>query len=63
MRTQIADLVEEVKQAKIRRDFMLSFANDTVGFIQRWIVSQHRDLKVGRAEHGLCRRTVMPLPK
>lgn len=43
---QIGDLIEQVRDSKARRDFMLGFANDPVGFIQKWIVSQHRDLKV-----------------
>ena len=43
---QMSEWVKEIKDAKDRRDFMLGFANDPVNFIQKWIVSQHKDLKV-----------------
>jgi SWI/SNF-related matrix-associated actin-dependent regulator of chromatin subfamily D len=43
---KIGDLIDQVRESKVRRDFMLSFANDPAGFIQKWIVSQHKDLKV-----------------
>ncbi|MBW0476182.1 hypothetical protein O181_015897 [Austropuccinia psidii MF-1] len=43
---QIADYVAKLREVKIRRDFYKSFTNDPVGFIERWLKSQGRDLEV-----------------
>lgn len=44
--TQIHETIESINQLKIQRDFMLSFSRDPKGYIQDWICSQNRDLKV-----------------
>ncbi|KAJ3111929.1 SWI/SNF complex component snf12 [Physocladia obscura] len=43
---EITKLVQKVTQAKHKREFMLSFAKDPVGFINSWVASQTRDLEV-----------------
>ncbi|KAJ3394851.1 SWI/SNF complex component snf12 [Entophlyctis sp. JEL0112] len=43
---EITKLVQKVSQQKHKREFMLSFAKDPVGFINSWLVSQTRDLEV-----------------
>lgn len=45
---QIHETIESINQLKIQRDFMLSFSRDPKGYIQDWLKSQSRDLKVGR---------------
>ncbi|XP_053662587.1 brahma-associated protein of 60 kDa-like [Anopheles marshallii] len=42
---KIHDTVETINQLKTNREFFLSFAKDPQTFIQKWIVSQTRDLK------------------
>lgn len=44
---QIHETIESINQLKIQRDFMLSFSRDPKGYIQDWLKSQSRDLKVG----------------
>lgn len=43
---KIYDIVEQLKELKIRRDFYAKFANNPLDFIQKWLISQSRDLKV-----------------
>ncbi|KAA0719332.1 BRG-1/Brm-associated factor subunit C [Triplophysa tibetana] len=43
---KIHETIESINQLKIQRDFMLSFSRDPKGYIQDWISSQNRDLKV-----------------
>lgn len=43
---QIHETIESINQLKIQRDFMLSFSRDPKGYIQDWLKSQSRDLKV-----------------
>ena len=43
---KIHETVDTINQMKTNREFFLSFAKDPQTFIQRWIVSQTRDLKV-----------------
>lgn len=43
---QIHETIESINQLKTQRDFMLSFSNNPQDFIQEWIKSQRRDLKV-----------------
>lgn len=45
---QIHETIESINQLKIQRDFMLSFSRDPKGYIQDWLKSQSRDLKVQR---------------
>lgn len=55
---QIHETIESINQLKTQRDFMLSFSNNPQDFIQEWIKSQRRDLKVkweGRAGRGAGR--------
>ena len=43
---QIHETVESINQLKISRDFFLSFSKDPQEFINNWLISQSRDLKV-----------------
>ncbi|KAJ3281407.1 SWI SNF, matrix associated, actin dependent regulator of chromatin, sub d, member 3, partial [Borealophlyctis nickersoniae] len=43
---KIAALVQAINHCKLKRDFMLSFADDPVNFINQWVASQSRDLEV-----------------
>lgn len=43
--SKIHETVDTINQLKTNREFFLSFAKDPQTFIQRWIVSQTRDLK------------------
>lgn len=43
---QIHETIESINQLKTQRDFMLSFSTDPQDFIQEWLRSQRRDLKV-----------------
>jgi len=38
--------VETINQLKTNREFFLSFAKDPQEFINNWLISQTRDLKV-----------------
>ncbi|KAI8836355.1 hypothetical protein BC829DRAFT_405721 [Chytridium lagenaria] len=42
----IAREVEEINAYKLKREFMLAFAKDPVGFLNTWVASQSRDLEV-----------------
>ncbi|RKO90599.1 SWI/SNF and RSC complex subunit Ssr3, partial [Blyttiomyces helicus] len=50
---KIAALVQAIHLCKLKRDFMMSFANDPVGFINAWIASQSRDLEVALGDTRL----------
>ncbi|XP_075070439.1 SWI/SNF-related matrix-associated actin-dependent regulator of chromatin subfamily D member 3 isoform X5 [Mixophyes fleayi] len=43
---KIHETIESINQLKIQRDFMLSFSRDPKGYIQDWLLSQSRDLKI-----------------
>uniref|UniRef100_A0A8C1U7L3 SWI/SNF related, matrix associated, actin dependent regulator of chromatin, subfamily d, member 3b n=1 Tax=Cyprinus carpio TaxID=7962 RepID=A0A8C1U7L3_CYPCA len=43
---KIHETIESINQLKIQRDFMLSFSRDPKGYIQDWLKSQSRDLKM-----------------
>lgn len=43
---KIHETIESINQLKTQRDFMLSFSTDPQDFIQEWLRSQRRDLKV-----------------
>lgn len=43
---KIHETVETINQLKTSRDFLLGFARDPQGFIDSWLVSQSRDLKI-----------------
>ncbi|XP_069490188.1 SWI/SNF-related matrix-associated actin-dependent regulator of chromatin subfamily D member 2 isoform X2 [Ambystoma mexicanum] len=43
---KIHETIESINQLKTQRDFMLSFSNNPQEFIQDWIKSQRRDLKI-----------------
>ncbi|XP_046884377.1 SWI/SNF-related matrix-associated actin-dependent regulator of chromatin subfamily D member 3 isoform X1 [Hypomesus transpacificus] len=43
---KIHETIESINQLKIQRDFMLSFSKDPKGYIQDWLCSQNRDLKL-----------------
>ncbi|ORY45990.1 hypothetical protein BCR33DRAFT_716000 [Rhizoclosmatium globosum] len=42
---EITKLVQKVTQCKHKREFMLSYAKDPVGFLNQWVASQTRDLE------------------
>ncbi|XP_048373345.1 SWI/SNF-related matrix-associated actin-dependent regulator of chromatin subfamily D member 2 [Sphaerodactylus townsendi] len=44
--SKIHETIESINQLKTQRDFMLSFSNSPQDFIQEWIRSQQRDLKI-----------------
>ncbi|KAI2667666.1 SWI/SNF-related matrix-associated actin-dependent regulator of chromatin subfamily D member 3 [Labeo rohita] len=58
---KIHETIESINQLKIQRDFMLSFSRDPKGYIQDWICSQNRDLKIQQRrqelEQALAMRT------
>jgi len=43
---RVYDIVEQINEMKTRRDFYTSLADDPHGFLQKWLVSQSRDLKI-----------------
>ena len=43
---KIHETVETINQLKTNREFFLSFAKDPQQFINKWIISQTRDLRV-----------------
>ncbi|XP_049320232.1 SWI/SNF-related matrix-associated actin-dependent regulator of chromatin subfamily D member 2 [Astyanax mexicanus] len=43
---KIHETIESINQLKTQRDFMLSFSNSPQDFIQDWLKSQSRDLKL-----------------
>ncbi|KAJ3043895.1 SWI SNF, matrix associated, actin dependent regulator of chromatin, sub d, member 3 [Rhizophlyctis rosea] len=43
---KIATLVQGINHCKLKRDFMLAFSKDPVGFINQWVASQSRDLEI-----------------
>ena len=45
---KIYETVDSIKALKTKREFMLSFASDPYGFINKWLISQSRDLKVAQ---------------
>ena len=49
---KVHETVELINQYKINREFFLSFARDPQQFINKWLVSQNRDLKVSRCHVG-----------
>lgn len=55
---QIHETIETINQLKTQREFMLSFARDPQGFINDWLQSQCRDLKVGN--RGQVQRDLGP---
>ncbi|XP_058263220.1 SWI/SNF-related matrix-associated actin-dependent regulator of chromatin subfamily D member 2 isoform X1 [Hemibagrus wyckioides] len=46
MKVWIHETIESINQLKTQRDFMLSFSNNPQDFIQDWLKSQSRDLKL-----------------
>ena len=44
---QIHETVETINQLKTNREFFLSFARQPQEFLNNWLISQTRDLKVG----------------
>lgn len=47
---KIHETVETINSLKTNREFFLSFAKDPQQFINKWIISQTRDLKVSSAD-------------
>uniref|UniRef100_A0A0X3P664 DM2 domain-containing protein n=1 Tax=Schistocephalus solidus TaxID=70667 RepID=A0A0X3P664_SCHSO len=43
---KIYELVEQINQMKVHREFYLEFSQDPQGFITRWLASQSHDLQV-----------------
>uniref|UniRef100_A0A8R1DL80 SWIB domain-containing protein n=1 Tax=Caenorhabditis japonica TaxID=281687 RepID=A0A8R1DL80_CAEJA len=42
---KIFDLVDQINEMKLRRDFFVRFSNEPNSFIKKWVVSQNADLK------------------
>lgn len=42
---KIYDIVEQINECKLRRDFYVRFADNPPEFIQKWLISQSNDLK------------------
>ncbi|KAJ1867450.1 SWI/SNF and RSC complex subunit Ssr3 [Coemansia sp. RSA 989] len=55
LENQLAQKMEEIHNARTKRDFLRSFAEDPVAFVHRWIDNQTKDLEVilGDRRHGL----------
>uniref|UniRef100_A0A915JRI5 DM2 domain-containing protein n=1 Tax=Romanomermis culicivorax TaxID=13658 RepID=A0A915JRI5_ROMCU len=49
---KINEIVEQIQQVKLQREFYLSFAQDPITFIEKWIISQSRDLQVMTDANG-----------
>ncbi|CAP29418.2 Protein CBR-SWSN-2.1 [Caenorhabditis briggsae] len=49
---KIYDLVDQINEMKLRRDFFLRFSNEPSGFIKKWVVSQNTDLKTLTESNG-----------
>lgn len=43
---KIFETVEQIQQFKTQREFFLGFSQNPQDFIQKWLISQCRDLKV-----------------
>lgn len=43
--TKINELIEQINQFRLNRDFFMSFSEDPQEFINKWLVSQSNDLK------------------
>ncbi|KAJ2597888.1 SWI/SNF and RSC complex subunit Ssr3 [Coemansia sp. RSA 1286] len=52
---QLAQQMQEIHNARAKREFLRGFADDPVAFIHRWIDNQTKDLEVilGDRRHGL----------
>ncbi|KAJ1891771.1 SWI/SNF and RSC complex subunit Ssr3, partial [Kickxella alabastrina] len=52
---QLAQKMQEIHNARTKRDFLRNFSEDPVAFIHRWIDNQTKDLEVilGDRRHGL----------
>ncbi|KAJ1849032.1 SWI/SNF and RSC complex subunit Ssr3, partial [Coemansia sp. RSA 2708] len=53
--SQLAQKMQDIHNARTKRDFLRSFAEDPVAFVHRWIDNQTKDLEVilGDRRHGL----------
>lgn len=54
--SKISDLIQLFAKIKARKELLDSFADDPVDFINKWIVSQNRDLENILAEPHLQTR-------
>lgn len=43
--TKINELIEQINQLRLHRDFFMSFSDDPQEFINKWLISQSNDLK------------------
>ena len=50
--SKVHETVELINQYKINRDFLLGFASAPQPFINKWLVSQSRDLEVRSGGRG-----------
>jgi SWI/SNF-related matrix-associated actin-dependent regulator of chromatin subfamily D len=46
MDNRIGDICRELDNSRLKRNFMLAFAEDPAGFTNRWVESQSEDLKL-----------------
>ena len=52
---QIHETVEQINAIKLQREFYLGFSDNPQKFINDWLASQNRDLKVRIVSHGSVR--------
>jgi SWI/SNF-related matrix-associated actin-dependent regulator of chromatin subfamily D len=57
--TRFIDLLYEIRQSCVKREFMQSFASQPVEFINQWIVSQAHDLKTILGEGDSMNETTL----
>jgi len=46
MDEKVSKIIQAINNCKLKRDFMMSFVNDPVTFINQWVASQARDYEV-----------------
>lgn len=51
---KIYDIVEQINECKLRRDFYVRFADSPPEFIQKWLISQSNDLKTMTDTNDEC---------
>lgn len=43
--TRINEIIEQINQLRLNREFFMSFSDDPQDFINKWLISQSNDLK------------------
>ncbi len=50
---QISAVVQALHSSKLKKDFMTAFVEDPVGFLNKWVSSQSKDLQVVLGDGGV----------